>query len=111
MLVLSYTLGGTLAPALGAATLDWAPVEPVIARPQGIAVARHAPHPHAALLFLDFVLSPEAQEMLAAMGRTPASKAVKTDTSGMAFVMSDPATVLDENDKWQQLWDRLFMSK
>lgn len=93
------------------APLDWAPVEPVIARPQGIAVARHAPHPHAALLFLDFVLSPEAQEMLAAMGRTPSSKAVKSDTSGMAFVMSDPATVLDENDKWQQLWDRLFMSK
>ena len=26
VLVLSYTLGGTLAPALGAAMLDWAPV-------------------------------------------------------------------------------------
>ncbi len=93
------------------APLDWAPVEPVIARPQGIGVARHAPHPHAALLFVDFVLSPEAQEMLAAMGRTPASKAVKADTGGMNFVMSDPAVVLDENDKWQQLWDRLFLAK
>ena len=93
------------------APVDWAPVEPVIARPQGIGVARHAPHPHAALLFADFVLSPEAQEMLNSMGRTPASRAVKTDTSGMAFVMSDPAVVLDESEKWQQLWDKLFMSK
>ena len=93
------------------APVDWAPVEPVIARPQGIGVARHAPHPHAALLFADFVLSPEAQEMLNSMGRTPASRVVKTDTSGMAFVMSDPAVVLDESEKWQQLWDKLFMSK
>ena len=93
------------------APVDWAPVEPVIARPQGIGVARHAPHPNAALLFVDFMLSPEAQEMLSAMGRTPASSKVKTDTSGMAFVMSDPAVTLDEADKWQQLWDKLFLTK
>ena len=93
------------------APVDWAPVEPVIARPQGIAVAANAPHPHAALLFLDFMLSPEAQELLAKMGRSPASRAVKTDTSNLNFVMSDAAVILDENDKWQQLWDKLFMAK
>ena len=93
------------------APIDWAPVEPVIARPQGIGVARHAPHPNAALLFTDFVLSAEAQELLAGMGRTPASRAVKTETSGLNFVMSDPAVVLDESEKWQQLWDKLFGSK
>ncbi len=93
------------------APVDWAPVEPVIACPQGIGLARQAPRPHAALLFVDFMLSPEAQEMLSAMGRTPASTKVKTDTSGMAFVMSDPAVTLDEADKWQLLWDKLFMGK
>ncbi len=93
------------------APLDWAPVEPVIARPQGIGVAANAPHPHAALLFVDFMLSPEAQELLAKMGRSPASRAVKTDTSSLNFVMSDAAVILDENDKWQQLWDKLFMAK
>ena len=93
------------------APVDWAPVEPVIARPQGIGVARHAPHPHAALLFVDFMLSPEAQEMLNAMGRTPASTRVKSDTSGMAFEMSDPAVTLDESDRWQGLWDKVFMGK
>jgi iron(III) transport system substrate-binding protein len=93
------------------APVDWAPVEPVIARPQGIGVARHAPHPSAALLFVDFMLSPEAQEMLNAMGRTPSSTQVKTDVSGMAYVMSDPAVTLDEAQMWQNLWDKLFMSK
>lgn len=93
------------------APVDWAPVEPVLARPQGIGVMRNAPHPHAGLLFADFMLSPRAQEMLAGMGRVPVSRAVKTDTSSMNYVMSDPAVVLDENDKWQQLWDKLFLSK
>lgn len=93
------------------APVDWAPVEPVIARPQGIGVAANAPHPHAALLFLDFVLSPEAQEMFAKMGRSPASRLVKTETSSLNFVLSDASVILDESDKWQQLWDKLFMAK
>lgn len=93
------------------APVDWAAVEPVIARPQGIGVARQAPHPHAALLFADFMLSPEAQTMMAAMGRTPVSRSIKTETSGVNYVMSDPAVILDENDKWQALWDKLFLSK
>jgi iron(III) transport system substrate-binding protein len=93
------------------APVDWAPVAPMIARPQGIGVVRNAPHPHAALLFADFMLSPRAQEMLAGMGRVPVSRAVKSETSGLNYVMSDPAVVLDENDKWQRLWDKLFLSK
>ena len=93
------------------APLDWAGVAPVIARPQGIGVLRQAPHPHAALLFVDFMLSREAQGMLAEMGRTPVSRAVKSDASGLDYVLSDPAVVLDENDKWQALWDKLFMGK
>jgi len=93
------------------APINWAPVEPVIARPQGIGLAREAPHPNAALLFADFMLSPQAQQMLATMGRGPVSRAVKTENSAMNFVMSDPAVILDESDKWQQLWDKLFMSK
>ena len=93
------------------APIEWAPVEPVIARPQGIGVARNAPRPHAALLFADFMLSREAQEMMAAMGRTPVNRHVKTETSAMSYVMSDPAVILDENDKWQGLWERLFLTK
>lgn len=93
------------------APVDWAAVEPVIARPQGIGVARHAPRPHAAMLFVDFMLSPEAQAMMADMGRVPVSRAVKADTGITDYVMSDPAVILDENAKWQALWDRHFMGK
>ena len=93
------------------APVDWAPVEPVIARPQAVGVAANAPHPHAALLFVDFLLGPEGQELLAKMGRSPSSRAVKSDALGLNFMMSEASTILDEADKWQALWDKTFLAK
>jgi iron(III) transport system substrate-binding protein len=93
------------------APIDWLPVEPVVGRPQGIAVARNAPHPHAALLFADFVLSPEGQELLNSMGRVPVSTKVKTDLNRFPYTMVDPVTVLDEQEKWNKLWEGLFIRK
>ena len=43
------------------APIDWLPVEPTLARPQGVAVARDAAHPHAATLLADFMISPTAK--------------------------------------------------
>jgi iron(III) transport system substrate-binding protein len=93
------------------APIDWLPVEPVVGRPQGIAVARNAPHPHAALLFVDFVLSPEGQELLNSMGRVPVSTKVKTELNRFPYTMVDPVTVLDEQEKWNKLWEGLFIRK
>src|SRR5262249_9764702 len=45
------------------APIDYVPVQPVVARPQGIGVAGRAPHPNAAKLFADYVLSPEGQQL------------------------------------------------
>lgn len=91
--------------------IDWMPIEPVVARPQGIALAKNAPHPHAALLFADFVLSPEGQELFNAMGRVPTSLKVKSNLNNFPYVMIDPVTVLDESEKWETLWNKLFLKK
>ncbi|MGH8689917.1 MAG: ABC transporter substrate-binding protein [Burkholderiales bacterium] len=93
------------------APIDWLPVEPVVGRPQGIALGRNAPHPHAALLFADFVLSPEGQELLNAMGRVPVSTRVKTELNRFDYTMVDPVTVLDEQERWNRLWEDLFIRK
>ena len=93
------------------APIDFVPVQPVAARPQGIGIARHAPHPHAALLFADFVLSPEGQQLFESMGRVPASTKVKSNLNNFPFTMVDPVTILDESDKWGKLWDELFLRK
>ena len=91
--------------------IDFVPVQPVIARPQGIGVAKAAPHPAAALLFVDFVLSPEGQKLYESMGRVPASTRVKSHLNNFPFVMTDPGTILRESQKWDDLWNQLFLTK
>ena len=91
--------------------IDYVPVQPVVARPQGIGVARNAPHPHAALLFADFVLSPEGQKLFESLGRTPASRKVKSALNDFPFAMVDPAVVLDESARWEKAWNELFLQK
>jgi iron(III) transport system substrate-binding protein len=93
------------------APVDWVPVEPVVGRPQGVGVMKKAPHPHAALLFADFVLSPEGQAMFAAMGRAPVSPKAGSKLSNFPYSMVDPASVLDEGPKWEALWNKLFLQK
>src|SRR2546422_2572713 len=93
------------------APIDWLPVDPVVARPQGIALGRNAPHPHAALAFADFVLSPEGQELLSSMGRVPVSTKVQTHMNKFNYTVVDPATVLEEQEKWNRLWEGLFIQK
>ena len=93
------------------APIDFVPVQPVVARPQGIGVARNAPHPHAALLFTDFVLSPEGQRLFESLGRVPASTRVKSELNNFPFIAIDPATALDEKDKWEKLWNDLFLKQ
>lgn len=93
------------------APIDWVPVEPVVGRPQGIGVMKNAPHPHAALLFADFVLSPEGQQLFNSMGRTPVSTKVRSDLANFPYTMVDPAAVLDQSEKWEGVWNRLFINK
>ncbi|MGC2517689.1 MAG: extracellular solute-binding protein [Burkholderiales bacterium] len=91
--------------------IDWVPVEPVVARPQAIGLAKNAPHPHAALLFADFVLSAQGQELFLSMGRVPASLKVKSPLNDFPYTMVDPVTVLDESEKWEKVWNDLFIKR
>jgi len=93
------------------APIDWVPVQPVVARAQGIGIARHAPNPKAAAAFVDFVLSPEGQELLNSMGRVPVSTRVRTHLNQFEYTLVDSTAVLDEQDKWSKEWERLFLQK
>jgi iron(III) transport system substrate-binding protein len=48
-------------------------VTPVVQRPQGMGIAYQAPHPAAAILFYDFLISPVGQAMLRDNGVLPAN--------------------------------------
>ena len=93
------------------APIDYAPID-AIARPQGIGISRNAPHPAAALLFVDFVLSAEdGQKLYESMGRPPVNRKIKSRLTDFEHIYLDVATVLDEADKWDKLWSELFLKK
>lgn len=96
--------------ALAGAPIKWKALAPTMARPGALAMARTAPHPHAALLFADYLLSREGQEAIKLRNRVPASSAVNSTLNKFAFQMIDPAIVLDESDKWEKLWAGLFLN-
>ena len=90
------------------APLDWYVLPPGLARFLGTGVMRRAPHPHAAVLFLDFMLS-EAQQLLLDRDFTPTNMKVKP--LDVPFKVIDPARVLDQGDKWQKLYNEIVISQ
>ena len=91
------------------APVEWKALQPTFGRPNAIGVARHAQRPHAGLLFADFLLSPEGQQLLKKRNRVPASRAVKTKLNDFPFEMIDPVITLDEDAKWEKIWTELFL--
>jgi len=91
------------------APVRWKPLEPAFGRPNGIGVAKNAPHPHAGLLFVDFMLSRAGQELIKKRNRVPSSNAVDSPLNKFKYQMIDPAMVLDESEKWEKLWSEMFL--
>jgi iron(III) transport system substrate-binding protein len=91
------------------APIKWKALQPAFGRPNGVAVAKRTERPHAAMLFADYMLSPEGQNLIKAANRVPASTAVETDLNKFPYEMIDPAIVLDESQKWEKIWSELFL--
>jgi iron(III) transport system substrate-binding protein len=91
------------------APIKWKALTPTFGRPNAVAVAKRAQRPYAALLFADFMLSPEGQQLIKERNRVPASTAVQTNLNNFPYEMIDPAMVLDEAEKWEKLWSELFL--
>src|SRR5467141_235826 len=91
------------------APIRWKALKPTFGRPNAIGVTRRALHPHAALLFSDFMLSLEGQTILKERNRVPSSRAVDTHLNKFPFEMIDPVITLDEADRWEKLWSDLFL--
>jgi len=85
------------------APIDWFAIEPAIARSNGVGVARHAPHPNAAMLFYEYLLG-DAQQYFVSMDYVPSNTKVASPLKGIRIVQANPARSLDESDKWTGLF-------
>lgn len=93
------------------APIDWFAIGTAIARPNGVGIARHAPHPYAAVLFYDFELSEEGQKILAQRDFVPTNRKVDTPLNRVPMKFVDVRVILDEHDKWEKLYRELFGGK
>jgi iron(III) transport system substrate-binding protein len=85
------------------APVDWFLIPPTIARPNAIAMARRSPHPHAALLFYDFMLS-DGQRIMLGRDFVPTSRKVASVADRIKLNFVSPDLVLDQGPKWQKLY-------
>ena len=97
--------------AQAGAPIKWKALAPTLGRPGAVGVSSHPPHPYGALLFADFILSREGQELIKSRHRVPASTAVDTALNKFPFMMIDPAITLDESNKWEKLWNDMFIAQ
>lgn len=83
------------------APIDWLPLEPAVTQVNPVMLAAKAPHPNAARLFYDFILSKEGQEMLRGFQRIPVRKDVDPDPPrlfrGFKILVEDPEDYKDFN--------------
>ena len=87
------------------APIDGVVLPPGLALPTGIAVFNKAPHPNAALLFMDFYLT-DGERILAELGNVPTNRTVQELPPGLTFV--NVAQFLNHEDKWTKLFKETF---
>jgi iron(III) transport system substrate-binding protein len=87
------------------APIDGFVLPPAFALPTGIGALAKAPHPHAALLLLDFYLT-DGQRILAERGNVPTNRTVAEPPPGVGLL--DVAKFLDQQDNWTRLFKATF---
>ncbi len=81
-----------------------------MARAQGIGMARRSLHPHASVLFVDFMLT-DAQELMAQRNIFQSSRKVKSLIADMPLKFLDPAKTLNESEKWNKYYREIVVSR
>jgi ABC-type Fe3+ transport system substrate-binding protein len=105
----------TVISAKKGAPVDWIKMEPVTGTLSVISVHKDAPHPNAAKLLVDFIISPEGQQVFRAAEYLPADPAVPPLTPSLTPAQGHfrvrfftPEQTEDHIDAWKKVYDDLF---
>jgi iron(III) transport system substrate-binding protein len=90
------------------APIDWFAIEPAVAISDGMAVMKKAPHPHAALLFYDYLLGEEGNRQIAKLGYAPANRNIESPMGKLRVKVLNPSALLDEAAKSTALFDEII---
>jgi iron(III) transport system substrate-binding protein len=97
------------------APVEWFVLPPAVVLPSAVAVSRRAPHPHAAVLFHDYMLS-DGQRFHTEVHRVPANRNYDSpvrrlvrERQPVKVVNSQQA--IDDYEKWHGLYKRLIVER
>ena len=97
------------------APVDWFVLPPAVVLPCAVAVSRRAPHPRAAALFYDYMLT-EGQRFYTEVHRVPANKSYDTPVRRLVRERQPVKVVnvqktIDDYERWQRLYKRLIVDR
>ncbi len=92
------------------APIDWFTLEPVIANAFAIGLSKKPPHPNAAILFYDYLLS-DAQNLLARMDVVPVNKKAESPFKNTPLKLSDSVGALDKFSTWNSLYEEIITKR
>ena len=94
--------------------IEWRPLEPVAVEFVGAALAVEAPHPHAALLLIDYILSLEGQKIYRQWKRVPCHPGVTADpphmSQGFGSILVDSKAYLKRESEYETIWRELILA-
>ena len=97
------------------APIEWRPLDPVVTTVGYSGLSSKAPHPHAALLFLDYVHSKEGQQLMMKGGLWSPRDDLGSLDQKFKKIYLDSEYSLDELEKklteWENLMIQLFVRK
>jgi iron(III) transport system substrate-binding protein len=94
------------------APLAWNAPGPVPVTDSGVAVARKAPHPHAAMLFIDFFMSKEAEAIYRELGYdSPRRDADGAGAKVDKIYLTNRPNYIREYEDWAKLYQDVFVRR
>jgi len=91
------------------APLEWFMLSPAVAHGNGFAVIRRAPHPHAALLYYEFMIGDDGQRILAERKSVPTSRKIHTALDRSSLKIIDPVVLVEEGERWAKLYEEIIV--
>jgi iron(III) transport system substrate-binding protein len=89
------------------APIDRFNISQPIAMFTGMGIAKRAPHPHAAMLFYDFMLT-DGQELQSKQFKIATNNKLDIEQKKVPMKFIDPGLFLDNYAKWHQNFDNIF---
>jgi ABC-type Fe3+ transport system substrate-binding protein len=97
------------------APVNWFVLPPAVVLPSAVAVSRRAPHPSAAALFYDYMLT-EGQRFYTEVHRVPANRNYDTPVRRLvqeraAYKIVNAQEAIDDYEKWHDLYKRIIVDR